>query len=160
MIRRLILALALFAASASGQQGHPPVMLGASTENAEKLDPTLPWISEYKAPPIYYSWIQELAQCEGLPFNLDRVKKIQWFQVNGPDFIPFGVPYVVYGITYAEAFDGQTYVAYSLIWNRQLVKHEALHSLLKMAGVPTWNEHDPRYFERCGIKTYGPPDPN
>lgn len=143
-----------------GQQGHLPVMLGASTRNTDKVDPSLPWISEYKPPAIYYLWIQQLASCEGLPFDLERIRKVQYFQVNAPLFIPDGVDAVVYAVTFAEAFDGQTYIGLTWVWNRALVSHEALHVLLKLAGDPRWYEHDPARFEKCGLHIYGPPEPN
>ncbi len=152
-IGSLIFFLAI-AAQMGAQQGKPMVMKDASTSTYEKLDPTLPWISEYHAPVIYHIWWSEIARCEGLPVPWDKVAKVQYFQVNAPDFVPEDVPVVVLAVTYEE---GQTFVAYPHIWNKTLIQHEAVHFLRLWAGDPNWTDHNPRYYERCGIVAAGTP---
>lgn len=159
LAQKAIIALFLifcFARAGHCQQGPPPVLTDVFTEFETKLNPSLDWISEYKAPPIYMQWWSELANCEGLPLPADSLRKVQYFQVNAPTFIPNGVDAIVYGVTYEN---DQTYVGYSWIWNRSLITHEALHLLLKWSGDPNWYDHGPR-FEQCGLRTYGPPPPN
>ena len=152
----LILALPAFA-KMGAQQGRAPVMPGAATNNAVKLDPSLPWVSEYAPPFIYEIWWREIAKCEGLPFPVERARQVQYFQVNAPDFIPGDVDAIVYAVTYEQ---GQTFVAYPYIWNKALVKHEFLHLLLMWAGDPKWYEHNPHFYDRCGVASVGVPEPN
>lgn len=139
------------------QQGAPPVMKSARTWNTVKLDLTLPWVSEYRPPFIYQVWWAELAGCEGLPLPMDSVRKVQYFQVNGPDFIPDDEQSIDFAVTYDV---GQTFVAEPYIWNRALIKHEALHLLLMWAGDPKWFHHDPQFFDRCGVVSSGVPPEN
>lgn len=154
-----ILVLPAFA-KLGAQQGHPPAMRTFASQNDEKLDPTIPWISEYQQPFIYQVWWAEIAQCEGLPLDPERARRVQFFQVNAPDFIPENVPAIVYAVTYGEAYDGQTYVAYPYLWNKQLISHEMIHLLRKLAGDPNWMDHDPRYYGRCRMMSSGTPEPN
>jgi len=156
----MVLVVAPLQRKLGAQQGHPPVMTEAWTKNEQRLDLSLPWMSEYAQPFIYQVWWSEIANCEGIPFNPDQTSKVQFFQVNGPDFIPGHTVAIVYAVTYGEAFDGQVYVAEPYIWNKALVEHEMVHMLLKLAGDPRWDIHDPKLFERCGITTFGPPLPN
>lgn len=145
------------AAKLGAQQGRPPVMHGARTKNTEKLDPTLPWMSEYRAPFIYEVWWREIAACEGLPLPIEKVRRVQYFQVNAPDFIPDEVDAIVYAVTFDE---GQSFIAYPYIWNKALIGHEALHLLRLWAGDPKWYDHNPRFYDRCGIRAMGVPEPN
>lgn len=142
------------------QQGHPMVMNRAATPNDEKLDPSIGWISEYQQPFIYQIWWAEIAECEGLPLDTERARHVQFFQVNAPEFIPPDVPAVVYAITYGEVYEGQIYVAFPYIWNKQLVSHEMLHELRLLAGDPNWADHDPRFYGQCHQKVSGEPEPN
>lgn len=139
------------------QQGRPPLVTSVQTDNEIKLDPKLGWISEYHAPFIYQLWWRQIADCEGLPLPADSLKKVQYFQVNEPDFIPDGVDAIVYAVTF-EA--DQTFIAYPYIWNESLVKHEALHLLLRWKGDPNWYLHDPVRFSSCGLRIAGQPPPN
>lgn len=139
------------------QQGRPPFMQTFQTRNEAKLDPSLPWMSEYRPPFIYQVWWREIADCEGLKIPPDSLKQVQYFQVNAPSFVPEDVPYVVYAVTYEN---GQTFVAEPYIWNESLVKHEFLHTLLRWAGDPLWYEHDPKRFMSCGLRIAGEPPDN
>lgn len=140
-----------------GQQGAKPVLTEVRTQNPYPLDPTLPWISEYKQPFIYQAWWFEIAACQHLPLDQVKAARVQFFQVNAPDFIPKDVDAIVLAITYDI---GQVYVANPLIWNKALVQHEQTHLLLKWAGDPNWFRHDPRRFTACGLMIGGPPPPN
>lgn len=142
------------------QQGHPPIMHDFASQNDKKLDPTLPWMSEYHQPFIYQVWWNEIAQCEGLPLDPERARHVQFFQVNATDFIPEGVPAIVYAVTFGRVYDGQTYVAYPFIWNKQLIEHEMLHLLRAWNGDPQWDNHDPQFYARCNLKSAGEPEPN
>lgn len=146
------------ASSMEAQQGHPMAIGSVRTEFDDKINPELPWVSEYAQPFIYQLWWSEIAQCEGLPLPVEKTRKVQFFQVNAPDFIPQDVDAVVYAVTYGQSYDGQTYVAYPYLWNRLLIEHEMLHQLLMWWGDPLWFDHGPR-FETCGLHTYGPPTP-
>lgn len=154
-----ILVLPAFA-KLGAQQGHPPVMKTFASQNDEKLNPNIPWMSEYRQPFIYQVWWAEIAQCEGLPLNPEQARRVQFFQVNAPDFIPEGVNAIVYAVTFGEVYDGQTYVAYPFIWNKQLIEHEMLHLLRAWNGDPEWENHDPRFYARCNLKSAGEPAPN
>lgn len=141
-----------------GQQGHPPVIVRDPSVTA-RVDSTMPVESEYTAPAIYYVWVAEVAACEGLPFPLDKFRKVQWFQVNAD---VFSIPKigVVYGASFATAYNGQVFVVNRYMWNRELVRHEAMHLLLYWAGVPNWDEHDPQYYTHCGLVIRGRPPRN
>lgn len=144
-------------AKLGAQQSPKPVVSNVATSNSKKLDPTLPWMSEYHAPFVYQLWWGEIAACEGLPLPLDKELAVQYYQVNGPDFIPDDLEIVVYAVTYDV---DQTYVAYPYIWNKALVTHEAVHLLRLWAGDPRWWDHDPRFYGKCNLRSIGPPPPN
>jgi hypothetical protein len=152
-----ILILPTLVSKLGAQQGPRPIVKQVATDNPIRLDPSLPWLSEYSAPFIYQKWWAEIAQCEGLPLPADSLRKVQYFQVNGPDFIPDDLDAVVFAVTYQN---NQTYVSEPYIWNEALIKHEALHLLLKWAGDPTWYMHDPIRFLSCGLSIAGEPAPN
>jgi len=81
-------------------RANSPLVKSVQTDNEVKLNPSLGWISEYHAPVIYQLWWREIADCEGLPLPLDSLRKVQYFQVNGPDFIPEGIDAIVYAVTF------------------------------------------------------------
>lgn len=142
-----------------GQQGRPMFMDRARTRYDYKVDPTLPWISEYRQPVIYQIWWQEIAACEGLPLDVRNVDHVQFFQVNAPDFIPKDMDAIVYAVTFGE--QEQVYIANPYIWNRAIVEHEALHLIRKWAGDPYWYDHSPQFYgERCRVPSSGTPPPN
>ena len=142
---------------AKGQQGPPPAMRSFETSTNVKLDPSLAWMSEYSQPFIYELWWAEIAACQGLSLDWEKVRKVQFFQVNAKHFVPDVTPASVLAITFGE---GQIFVAYPYIWNRSLIEHEMLHLLLKLAGDPNWYLHNPWRYWRCGLVPSGEPPPN
>jgi hypothetical protein len=149
--------LAVTCKVARGQQGPPPVMTSFRTQSTVKLDPSLGWMTEYSQPFIYELWWAEIAACEGLPLDWAKVRRVQFFQVNAPKFVPVDIEAVVLAITYDS---DQVFIANPYIWNRSLVSHEMLHLLLKWAGDPTWYFHNPDRYARCGLRASGEPPPN
>lgn len=142
-----------------GQQGKEPAMREFRVESLNKSDPSLQWMSEYRQPFIYQIWWQEIAACEGLPLPWEKIRKVQFFQVNAPSFLPKDVGAVVYAVTYGD--EEQVYIANPLIWNRAIVEHEVLHLLRMWAGDPTWFNHDPHWYgERCRVPASGEPPKN
>lgn len=170
----VLIAESITSEDADAQQGKPPTMHEFRVERPVKVDPSLDWLSEYRQPFIYQLWWQEIAACEGLPVPWEKVRRVQFFQVNAPSFLPKDVGAVVYAITYGDSrpdsirarvptpplgrFDSQVYIANTLIWNRAIVEHEALHLLRMWAGDPFWYDHSDVYYgARCRVPASGEP---
>lgn len=155
------LFLVLPVVTAEGQQG-PPAIIAVDTTLTQGalVNPSLPRISEYRPPAIYIEWVRAVAACEGLPFPEEKFRRVQFFQVNARDFYPPRSDDAAYAATFATAYSGQVYVAYPLIWNRQIIGHEALHLLLYWSGDRKWYEHDYQRFTSCGLAIGGEPIPN
>lgn len=147
-MKRILLLGALCIASLAGAQERPEPILTFEP----RADSTVPVVREFAAPPIYFKWWQEIADCEGLDLPLQRVGAIQFFEVLDTTFTPTGGNEDL-GATVTEV--SQVFLATPQVWNEQTVKHEMLHNILDWAGFDFGVYHPAEFFERCGLVPWG-----
>lgn len=123
--------------------------------DSTKVDPFMPWVSEYEAPAFYDKWWKEIAECEHLPYPGQLTKQIRWVEVNSHTFrLGRHIEYV-YGFTDASALT--IYIARDRITDWEIVKHEMVHQIHWWMGFDEGEDyHPPDYFENCNLHTTHP----
>lgn len=118
-------------------------------------------VSEYAALPIYYTWMKELAACEGLKLPpIEQFAKTRYIQVNADDFqINADHSVAYYAVTVPDSTGtGIMYISLAHYIDSRIVKHEDLHILLYYNFPDGRYTHDPAkqhpsaYFGKCDVK--------
>lgn len=95
----------------------------------------------YEAPPVYREWWAQVEQCSGKTGDRSAV---HWFEVPDADFLPN---------SFAGARSDFATQAVVVAGNRKLeanvIRHEALHLILKVPGHPVEFFGDTQTVGRC-----------
>lgn len=117
-----------------------------------KIEPRLPWVSEYSQPAIYAVWWEKIATCEKLILPVELAKAVHFVQINSETFTRGQHPEWLYGYTQPEALT--IYLAQSVAHEYETVAHEMAHLLAYWNGIDTGLDyHPPDIFETCGLHT-------
>jgi len=122
-----------------------------------KVNPSLPWVSEYDAPAIYTEWWKEIAACEHLILPVELEQAVHWVQVNANSFhVGPEDPNSTWGLT--DAAKLTIYVAQGSVGDREVITHEMVHQLDYWQGVDQgedWHLSD-QFDKVCGLHTHHP----
>lgn len=131
------------------------------TVDSVGLNPALPMVLQYSALPVYYKWMKELAECEGLKLPpIENFSKTRYFEVNATDFqINEERDAAFFAVTLPDT-DGSAdmYISLAHYLDVYIVKHEFLHIVLYYNfpdGRYTHNrskQHPAEFFGKCGVK--------
>jgi hypothetical protein len=118
-----------------------------------KINPALPWVSEYQQPAIYAEWWKKIAACEHLILPVELTKAVHFVQINSETFTRGLKAEWLYGYTQPEA--GLTiFIAQSVVNEYETVAHEMLHLIAYWNGLETGADyHPPDLFETCSLHT-------
>lgn len=135
----------------------------------EQIVPNVPVFSEISQPPIYARWWREVGNCAQVKLDTTETAAIRFFAVNGRHFAPLTSEYKVlkfkgdtlWLLGSSRAADGVVILRAGHIFDAADVKHEMLHNVLYMGGLP-YGHGDKgvtEKFEDCGIAETGQEDP-
>lgn len=118
----------------------------------KKINPLLPWVSEYQQPPVYALWWKKIADCEHLILPVELSKAVKFVQINSETFTRGQRPEYLYGFTQPEVLT--IYLAQSVVSEYETTAHEMSHMLLYWNGIEVGIDyHPPDVFESCGLHT-------
>ncbi|GAC1655218.1 MAG: hypothetical protein NVS4B3_19760 [Gemmatimonadaceae bacterium] len=122
--------------------------LGALVGCGDATGPKLPRAIGFEAPAIYRLWWQDVETCSGARGSLDEVRFYRVVAQPGEDSSSFRDP-AHDRYLFGEWVPGSNaiYLAPEKVTNRQIVRHEMLHALIRVL------DHPPEYFvTRCGAE--------
>lgn len=128
-------------------EGRPWLWIDTTSAWQKKVDPSKPWLAQYKTPWLYEMWWWETARCQRMSTNRKQFKAMRFFFVNLPAFgnvRPFDPAFVGYTLPDSLAI----FVALPLINDKALLMHEMTHALQMFNNEPPG--HDERHFGHGG----------
>jgi len=138
-----------------------PAVWSIRTQDSVGLNPAAPMVGEYPALPVYFKWMKELAECEGLTLPpIEVFAKTRFFEVNASDFqINADRVESFFAVTVPQDDgSGIMYISIAHYLDVQIVKHEFLHILLYYNfpdGRYTHDrakQHPTDYYGQCEVK--------
>lgn len=118
-------------------------------EGRIKFNPSLPWMSEFKAPAIYADWWQEIGKCEKLSMPTELTKRVKFVFVNSETFRIPGYSGLL-GLTDPESLT--IILAQSKVNDKSVVMHEMAHQGAVWNGIDEGKDFHPyTIFEECNL---------
>jgi hypothetical protein len=121
-----------------------PVVVSTEVITSVAL-PKFPDVTDYDQPPFYDKWWEEISQCSNLPISVEDRHKVHFKAISGDQFTIGSEKAAFWGFT--QYWSNTIYVVLPKLSWEPLIKHEMLHYLMWVNGLPV--NHNPEIYSRC-----------